>query len=124
MFSSRGFGEESVETEEKKIIDQDWIHVDCETPVIALPYGVITGHLTVWVDSMLEAVQFPVEHIDHIINHFARVLKMLSYLNTLSMSIYHTPAIFRLLETIQTKLGAQNKMVSLFDSGNKRTSFP
>ena len=63
MFSSRGFGEESVETEEKKIIDQDWIHVDCETPVIALPDRVITGHLTVRVDPMLEAVQFPVEHV-------------------------------------------------------------
>ena len=63
MFSSRCFGEESVETEQKKVIDQDWIHIDCETPVIALPYRVITGHLTVRVDPMFEAVQFPVEYV-------------------------------------------------------------
>ena len=63
MFSSRGFGEESVETEQKKVIDQDWIHIDRETPVIALPDRVITGHLTVRVDPMLEAVQFPVGHV-------------------------------------------------------------
>ena len=67
MFSSRGFGEESVETEEKKVIDQDWIHIDCETPVIALPDRVITGHLTVRVDPMFEAVQFPV---DQFVNQF------------------------------------------------------
>ena len=74
MFSSRGFGEESVETEQKKVIDQDWIHIDCETPVIALPDRVITGHLTVWVDSMLEAVQFPVEHIVNFFSLKARLM--------------------------------------------------
>ena len=63
MFSSRCFGKKSVETEQKKVIDQDWIYIDCETPVIALPDRVITGHLTVRVDPMFEAVQFPVEHV-------------------------------------------------------------
>ena len=51
----------------RKVIDQDWIHIDCETPVIALPDRVITGHLTVRVDPMLKTVQIPV---DHVVNQF------------------------------------------------------
>ena len=51
----------------RKISDEDWIRIDCERPVIALPDRVITGHLTVRVDPMFEAVQFPV---DQVVNQF------------------------------------------------------